>query len=260
MEPIPFALLATACVMGGMTLLWLVSLILRDSGIVDVFWGMAFVIVAWLGVAAGTGALERRWVLAMLVSVWGLRLCIRIGRRNLGKPEDFRYAAWREAAGPAWWWRSLFKVFWLQGAVAMVVALPLLAGATGTTPATLTPVDLLGIAVWMIGFAFEAIGDLQLDRFRADPSNRGTILDTGLWRWSRHPNYFGDALLWWGFGIIAVLTPMGLPALLGPALMSFLLIKVSGVAMLERAMSTRPGWDAYASRTNAFLPRPPRGD
>lgn len=258
MDSIPFALLATAGVMGGMTLLWLVSLVIRDSGIVDVFWGMAFVIVAWLGVVAGSGSLERRWLLATLVSIWGLRLSPRIGRRNLGKPEDFRYAAWREAAGRAWWWRSLFKVFWLQGAVAMVVALPLIAGATGGTPTTLTIVDLLGVVVWMVGLTFEAVGDFQLDRFRRDASKRGSILDTGLWRWSRHPNYFGDALLWWGFGIIGVLTPLGIPALLGPALMSFLLVKVSGVAMLERAMSARPGWDLYASRTNAFLPRPPR--
>jgi steroid 5-alpha reductase family enzyme len=258
MVPVSFLALVVVVVMGGLTLLWLASLALRDSGIVDIAWGMIFVVIAWLGVAFGPGDLARRWLLAVLVTMWGARLAIRIGRRNIGRPEDFRYAAWRERAGNAWWWRSLFKVFWLQGAVALVVALPLLAGATATRPATLTLVDALGVAVWAIGLAFEAIGDRQLDRFKADPANRGTLMQTGLWRYTRHPNYFGDALLWWGFGIIALLTPLGIPALVGPALMSFLLVRVSGVAMLERAMSTRPGWEAYARRTNAFIPRPPR--
>jgi steroid 5-alpha reductase family enzyme len=243
--------------MVAMTVLWLVSLALRDSGIVDVFWGVAFVLVVWLGVAFGPGDPARRWLMAALVTVWGVRLAVRIGRRNLGKPEDFRYAAWRAQAGRSWWWRSLFKVFWLQGAVAVVVSLPLLAAATSETPAGLTFVDALGALVWVVGITFEAVGDLQLDRFKADPANKGQLIVTGLWRLSRHPNYFGDALLWWGFGIIAVLTPFGIPALIGPALMTFLLVRVSGVAMLERAMSTRPGWAEYASRTNAFVPWKP---
>lgn len=245
-------------VMGGMTLLWLLSLALKDSGIVDVVWGLVFVVVAWIGVLMGTGVESRRLMLAAMVTLWGLRLAIRIGRRNLGKPEDFRYAAWREEAASEWWWRSLFKVFWLQGAVALIVAFPLIAAAVGETPETLTLVDWLGALIWLVGLGFEAVGDYQLDRFKTDPSNKGTIIQSGLWRYTRHPNYFGDALLWWGFGVVALLTPWGVPALIGPALMTFLLVKVSGVAMLERAMSSRPGWDDYARRTNAFIPWLPR--
>lgn len=254
------AYLATVvlAVMGGMAVMWLVSLALKDSGIVDVVWGLVFVVVAWIGVAMGTGVESRRLMLAAMVTIWGLRLAIRIGRRNLGKPEDFRYAAWRREAGDAWWWRSLFKVFWLQGVVALVVALPLMAAAVGKTPEGLTLVDYLGALIWLVGLGFESIGDAQLDRFKADPANKGTIIRSGLWRYTRHPNYFGDALLWWGFGVVALLTPWGVPALVGPALMSFLLVKVSGVAMLERAMSSRPGWDEYARRTNAFIPWFPR--
>lgn len=254
------AYLATVilAVMGGMAVLWLVSLALKDSGIVDVVWGLVFVVMAWIGVAMGTGVQSRRLMLALMVTIWGLRLAIRIGRRNFGKPEDFRYAAWRREAGDAWWWRSLFKVFWLQGVVALVVALPLMAAAVGETPEGLTLLDYLGALIWLVGLGFESIGDAQLDRFKADPANRGTIIRNGLWRYTRHPNYFGDALLWWGFGVVALLTPWGVPALVGPALMSFLLVKVSGVAMLERAMSSRPGWDEYAQRTNAFIPWFPR--
>jgi len=254
------AYLATVvlAVMGGMAVLWLVSLALKDSGIVDVVWGLVFVVVAWIGVVMGIGVQSRRLLLAAMVTLWGLRLAIRIGRRNLGKPEDFRYAAWRREAGDAWWWRSLFKVFWLQGVVALVVALPLMAAAVGKTPEGLTLVDYLGAFIWLVGLSFESIGDAQLDRFKADPANKGTIIQSGLWRYTRHPNYFGDALLWWGFGVVALLTPWGVPALIGPALMSFLLVKVSGVAMLERAMSSRPGWDEYARRTNAFIPWFPR--
>jgi steroid 5-alpha reductase family enzyme len=258
MEGSSFFLLSTAVVMTAVTLLWLLSLAIRDSSIVDIAWGMLFVLVAWLGVAVGPGDPTRRWLVAVLVTVWGIRLSVRIGRRNIGRPEDFRYAAWRERAGNAWWWRSLFKVFWLQGAVAVVVSLPLVAVAVGTTPEGLTAIDILGIAVWLTGFGFEAVGDHQLDRFKANPANRGGIIETGLWRYTRHPNYFGDALLWWGLGVIGLLTPWGLPALVGPALMTFLLVRVSGVAMLESSMSTRPGWDRYAASTSAFIPRPPR--
>jgi steroid 5-alpha reductase family enzyme len=252
-----FILAAAGVVMGIVTALWLVSLAIRDSSIIDVVWGVLFIAIAWMGVAFGGGDPSRRWLLAVLVTVWGGRLAIRIGKRNLGHPEDFRYAAWRERAGKAWWWRSLFKVFWLQGVVALFVALPLLAAATGKTPEGLTVVDWLGAAVWVVGFGFEAIGDRQLDRFKADPASKGRILDTGLWRYTRHPNYFGDALLWWGIGLVALLTPYGLPALLGPALMTWLLRNVSGVAMLEKTMSARPGWDEYAGRTSPFVPRPP---
>ena len=145
--------------------------------------------------------------------------------------------------------------------MAIIVAAPLLAAATSTTPEGLTVVDALGVLVWLTGITFEAVGDWQLDRFKADPANRGKLMDRGLWATTRHPNYFGDALLWWGYGVIALLTPWGIPALLGPALMTFLLVRVSGVAMLEKAMASRPGWAEYAARTNAFVPWfPARGN
>ena len=258
MSLVPFAAVALAAVVAAMVLLWLLSLVLRDSGIVDIAWGLLFVGISWLGLAIGDGSMSRRVLVAVLVSVWGIRLAARIGRRNIGRPEDYRYAAWREQAGRAWWWRSLLKVFLLQGVVAWVVSLPLLVVAAGETPARLTALDALGLIVCGVGLFFESVGDAQLDRFKADPANRGTLIETGLWRYTRHPNYFGDACFWWGIGVVALLVPWGVVAAIGPAVMTFVLTRLSGVAMLERAMSTRPGWDAYAQRTSSFIPRPPR--
>ncbi|HEX6130106.1 MAG TPA: DUF1295 domain-containing protein [Actinomycetota bacterium] len=257
-----FALAAVSLVtlLAAGTALWLVSLRRNDVSIVDVAWGPAFAVVAALGLAFGEGARPRRLLVAALVAVWAARLAARIWRRNRGRGEDRRYRAFRERYGPERYrWLSLFQAFWLQAALAWVVSLPLQLAATAPAPEGLVPLDLLGALVWAVGFAFEAVGDAQLDRFAADPANRGRVMDRGLWRYTRHPNYFGDAVLWWGLGLIALAVPWGWVGLAGPALMTFLLLRVSGVAMLERDIAERrPGYRAYAARTSAFVPWPPR--
>jgi steroid 5-alpha reductase family enzyme len=177
-----------------MTLLWLASLALKNSSIVDIFWGAGFVISAWAAFAlTPEGFAGRKWLLVILTSIWGLRLTLHILTRNWGKGEDFRYQVWRKEAGAAWWWRSFFKVFLLQGILMWIIATPLLRAQISATPTQMTFLDYLAIPVWLVGFFFEAMGDWQLARFKANPANKGKVLNTGVWRYTRHPNYFGDA-------------------------------------------------------------------
>jgi steroid 5-alpha reductase family enzyme len=241
----------------AVSLLWLLSLALHDAGIVDVFWGPGFVGVFWLTFALSPEtAVARQWLLGALLTLWGLRLAAHIGRRNWGRAEDFRYARWRQEAGPSWWWRSYFKVFLLQGGLLWLVSLPLIAvNAYGGPP--LGRLDGAAVLLWLAGFIFEAGGDWQLSRFRADPANQGALLTSGLWRYTRHPNYFGDAVQWWAFYLFA-LAAGAWWTVLSPLAMTFLLRRVSGVAMLERALQeTKPGYAAYMARTNAFFPGRP---
>jgi steroid 5-alpha reductase family enzyme len=197
-------LLAGGVILGLMILLWLLSVALRNSSIVDIFWGTGFVVVAWTAfLLTPDGFLPRKLLLAGLVTVWGLRLSTHILRRNWGKPEDFRYARWREESGRRWWWFSFFKVFLLQGILLWIISTPLIAAQVSRLPGRLGWLDALGVVVWAIGFFFEAVGDAQLERFKADPANKGKLLATGVWRYTRHPNYFGDAAQWWGYFLIA---------------------------------------------------------
>jgi steroid 5-alpha reductase family enzyme len=201
----------------------------------------------------------RSWLVACLVTLWGARLSAHILRRRHGQEEDPRYQAMRASRGRAFWWRSLFTVFWLQGTILWFVALPLLVAVRSEQPAALTAVDGVGCLLFAVGFGFEVVGDLQLRRFKADPSNRGQVLDSGLWRCTRHPNYFGDATLWWGLFTIAAATPGGWLTGLSPALMTFLLMRVSGVTLLEQSLTaSKPGYRAYIARTPAFFPWFPR--
>jgi steroid 5-alpha reductase family enzyme len=247
--------LAVAACMGG---LWLASLALRNASIVDVFWGLGFALIAAVGLAhAGSDAAPRQWLVAAVVGVWGLRLAGYLGWRNAGRGEDPRYAAMRRHWGARFSWVSLFTVFGLQGVLMWIVSLPVqvVMRAPG---GPLGALDALGVAVCAIGIGFEAIGDWQLARFKADPANAGRVMDRGLWRYTRHPN-FGDACVWWGLFAIAVGTPLGPWSIVGPALMTFLLLRVSGVALLERSIGRRrPEYARYAERTSAFFPRPPR--
>ena len=238
------------------TAAWLVSLVRRDAGVADVLWGPAFAVLAWLHVV-GRGAADTRGLLvAVLVTIWGLRLGLHIAVRSRGWGEDPRYAAMRRVHGPRFRWRSMFTVFWLQGLILWVVALPLYAAQGG---GSLWWLDALALACVLAGFTFETVGDRQLQRFRADPANRGRVLDRGLWRYTRHPNYFGDALLWWGIFLFAAATPAGWGTVVSPLLMTFLLLRVSGVPLLERGLAeTRPGYAEYVRRTSAFVPWWPR--
>lgn len=238
---------------------WLVSLILRDVSIVDIGWGLGFVVITWVARAAGTGDDARSTLQAVLVTLWGLRLCSYLLLRNWGRPEDYRYAAMRRRIGPSYTFLSVFMVFGLQGVLMLVVSLPVQAVQALASTAPLGPLDFLAVAMFCIGFFFEAVGDLQLTRFKANPDNQGKLLDTGVWAWTRHPNYFGDALQWWAFGLFALSVPGAAWTLIGPALMTFLLLRISGVHLLERGLRKRkPGYEAYAERTPTFIPRPPR--
>lgn len=238
--------------LGLMTLLWLLSLALRDSSIVDVYWGAGFAVLAWTYRSLSTGFDARSLLLAVLVSIWGLRLAVHIFVRNAGKGEDFRYRAWREEHGSNWWWRSFFQVFMLQGILMWIVSLPLLAamesGADGWTV-----LDIAGGLFWLVGFIFEAGGDWQLARFKSKPENKGKLLTSGFWSLTRHPNYFGDAAVWWGYFLFAL--PAGWWTIFSPAIMTFLLMRVSGVAMLERTMKVKPGYEKYMQNTPAFFPK-----
>ena len=258
MEFIDIYSIALLVILGCMTILWLVSLWLKNSSIVDIFWGTGFVIANWIYfILAPDGFPLRKWLIGILVTIWGLRLSFHILRRNWGKPEDFRYQVWRREAGTRWWWLSFFRVFLLQGILMWIISAPLLAAQRGVKPAHLIPFDFLGIAIWGIGFFFEAVGDLQLARFKADPTNKGKVMDRGVWRFTRHPNYFGDSGQWWGYYLIAAFAGGGW-TIFSPILMTLFLLRVSGVALLEKTMEKRPGYQEYIEKTSAFLPWFPR--
>jgi len=249
-------LAVTAALMLGV---WLLSLIKKDASIVDTFWGLGFVLIAAVCCAIGEGYEMRRALITALTAIWGLRLAGHIFFRNKGTGEDFRYKAMRARHGNRFPVVSLYSVFAVQGLLMWVISLPLQIGETSRLPARLTWLDWAGATIWLIGFGFESIGDLQLARFKADVKNKGKVMDRGLWRFTRHPNYFGDALLWWGLFLIALSTPSGSWTLISPLIMTVLLMKVSGVALLEKTLiKTKPEYRDYAERTNAFFPWLPR--
>jgi len=252
-------LLSGTVILGLMSALWLLSLALKDASIVDIFWGSGFVIVFWLtNLLIHERLTPRIILLGTLVTVWGLRLSAHIFFRNAGKSEDFRYAAWREEASHSWWWRSYFKVFLLQGVLMWVIAIPLIAAQTGDATGLVKCLDTSGAALWLVGFIFEAGGDWQLKRFKANPDNNRKLLNSGLWSLTRHPNYFGDATQWWGFWLIAA-SAGAFWTIFSPILMTFLLMRVSGVTMLEKTLKeTKSGYADYIERTSAFFPWPPR--
>jgi steroid 5-alpha reductase family enzyme len=253
------SLVGLALLLACFVSLWLLSLYWRDASIVDPFWGPSFIIVTFGYVLTTSGAPDRRSLVLALVAIWGSRLGAHLLLRNPGRGEDFRYRAWRVEHGSRWWWRSLLQVFVLQAVIAWVVSWPLLAAVSSPEPPHLTWVDVAGVGVWMVGMGFETIGDWQLARFKADPANRARVMDGGLWRYTRHPNYFGDALVWWGLFLPAAATPAGWWTAVSPALMTFLLMRVSGVALLEATLKTRkPGYAEYVARTSAFVPWPSR--
>jgi steroid 5-alpha reductase family enzyme len=247
-----------AVIMGFMILLWLFSLSIKNSSIVDIFWGAGFVIINGIYfLLTPDGFLIRKLMIGVLVTTWGLRLSAHIFRRNWGKPEDFRYQKWREENGKRWWWWSFFQVFLLQGLLLWIISTPLLAAQYLPLPDHLTFLDFLGAVLWLMGFFFESVGDYQLSRFLAQPENKGKIMDRGVWRYTRHPNYFGDATQWWGYYVIAA-SAGGWWTIFSPIIMTTLLLRVSGVALLEKTMGTKPGYKEYIEKTSAFIPWFPR--
>jgi steroid 5-alpha reductase family enzyme len=232
---------------------WLVSLVRKDVSIVDSMWSLMFLIAAVIFLTLGeTG--PRATLTVTLVAIWALRLSAHITWRNWGEGEDYRYQNIRANNSPGFEFKSIYIVFGLQGALAAVISLPLMSAIGGARP--MGVLDVAAVLVWIVGFVFEALGDLQLAQFRSNPDNKGKVLQSGLWSLTRHPNYFGDFCIWWGFYLFA-LSAGGWWTIVAPLLMSFLLLKVSGVAMLEKDIGERrPEYAAYVRETNAFFPGP----
>ena len=240
----------------AMATLWLVSLALRDASIVDIWWGPGFVLIAAVAYLTVPDVGPRGTLLVIATALWGLRLGVYLFVRNAGHGEDPRYQAMRRHWGPRFAWVSAVTVFTLQGVLQWVVSLPAQVGiAAGSAAGELGALAYLGVAAFALGLGFEALGDIQLSRFRADPANAGQVMNRGLWRYTRHPNYFGDCVAHWGIFAIAWTGVASAFTLIGPALMTFLLLRVSGVAMLERSMhKRRPEYARYQAETNAFFP------
>ncbi len=241
--------------------LWLVSLAKRDASIVDPCWGLGFVIVAWVTAWQSGGTLPRGWLMIGLVTLWGLRLSGFLTLRNRGHGEDRRYAAMRHKHGPRFWWVSFLTVFCLQAVLMWIISMPVQATVfegSGWAGADATAwLTWLGVAAWTVGFFFESVGDWQMARFRARSDSAGKVMDRGLWRYTRHPNYFGDFCVWWGLFAIAAAGGHGW-TVFSPLLMSLLLLRVSGVSLLEKDISQRrPGYRDYVHRTSSFFPWPP---
>lgn len=241
-----------------MVLAWLISLVKVDAGVADIAWAAGLVAVAWISWWVGDGLADRRSLLVAMVTIWGLRLAAHLVIRSHGRPEDMRYASMRQRAGGRFPLTSLFTVFLARGVVMFVVSLPVQLAMTPTHP-EVGIVSIIGVVIWGVGLFFETVADAQLSRFRNDPDVEGQVLDWGLWRYSRHPNYFGELGIWWGLALVAAETTDARWALIGPALLTVLILGVTGVPPLERHLQERyEGYADYATRTSTLLPRKPK--
>jgi steroid 5-alpha reductase family enzyme len=248
-----FLLYSAVLIFLYMTGVFCLAQIKKDNSIVDIAWGLGFIAVALLTFFLEEGFTLRQVVVCGLVFLWGMRLALHIALRKRGKGEDFRYAKWRKDWGRWFVLRSYFQIFMLQGLFLFIIALPILL-INLSQRERLTAVDLIGIGVWCIGFFFEAVGDCQLKQFKKRIENKGKIITSGLWKYTRHPNYFGEVVMWWGIFLIGLSIEKGWIAILSPLTISFLLLRVSGVTMLEKKYQGNPEFEAYAKRTNAFFP------
>jgi steroid 5-alpha reductase family enzyme len=248
----PF-LTAAAAVFIYMTAVFLIALFKKDNSIVDIAWGPGFILVAAVTFFLKPGFEARHILITLLVAVWGIRLAAHIFWRSRGKGEDFRYAKWRKEWGRWFVLRSFFQVFTLQGAFMLIISLPIIL-VNRSQEKGVTILDALGTALWLVGFIFEAVSDRQLREFKTRPESRGRIMTTGLWKYSRHPNYFGEAAMWWGVFLVALATPGGWISIISPITINFLLINVSGIPMLEKKYRGNPEFAAYARRTSPFFP------
>ena len=238
-----------------LVLLWILSVIIKNASIIDPFWGTGFVILITYYIFDTQNLNPETQLLWILTTVWGLRLSLFLLKRNWGKGEDYRYQQFRKDYGEKrYWWFSFFQVFLLQGVLMSIVALPLLGTVMNSHTDHLGPGDYLVIVIWLIGFIFEAVGDFQLEQFKKNRKDKSEVLRTGLWKYTRHPNYFGNAMIWLAFGIMAIINGSYF-TFIGTVVMIYLLLKVSGVSLLERTLKTsKPEYADYASKTSAFIP------
>jgi len=250
---------SAASLFSVLTILWVVSVRMKDTSIIDIFWGMGFVLVSWISFFFGSGEGLLHLLLPILASVWGIRLTIFLFLRNWGNGEDYRYQAFREKVGPSYWWKSLFFVFYFQGTCCLLIALPLMFGIASKSGSSPTLPVLFGGLLWGIGMFFEIVADDQMAAFRKNPENQGKIMNRGIWRFSRHPNYFGESTLWWGIYISVLSLPSAAWMVISPLLITFMIVKVTGVANLERHLRSRkPGYAEYVQTTSMFFPWPPK--
>jgi len=238
---------------GYMTLWFLISWFKKRNDVADVAWGLGFVLLAWASFFLSGGSGPRGVLVGILVSVWGLRLAWHIHARHRAKAEDYRYLAWRRQWGRWFYVRSYAQVYLLQGALLFLVSLPVLM-INRRPSGTLSLLDSIGVCIWLFGFLFESVGDAELARFVKYPLNKGKLLRSGLWRYTRHPNYFGEVALWWGIWLIALGVPGGWFGIVGPLTITILILKVSGIPMLEKKMAEHPDFAQYARSTSVFLP------
>jgi len=242
-----------------MAVIFIVASFKKDNSIVDIAWGLGFILVALLFFFLEREFAVRHILVTVLVLIWGARLAVHIFIRNRGRGEDFRYAQWRREWGKWFLFRGFFQIFMLQGLLLLVIAYPVIltnhSGEEG-----ISYMDLAGVILWVTGFFFEAVGDFQLSRFKRDPGNKGKIMRSGLWKYTRHPNYFGEAVMWWGIFLIALSVRLGWTAIISPFLITFLLLRVSGVTMLEKKYVGNKEFEEYAKKTSAFFPWLPKKD
>lgn len=250
---------AIACFAVGiaiMIVLWLLAIRLKDVSIIDIWWGPGFAVSAWVAYAvAGDPTTPRDFWVAVLASIWALRLGFALLRRKLGhRGEDKRYTNLRKKVPGNFNIWALKHVYLNQGCVQFVVGVPVLLAIVQPAPALFGPIAWVGVALYVIGLYFEAVGDWQMDRFRADPANKGRIIETGLWRYTRHPNYFGDVAVWTGLALVSLDHWTGVFGFIGPIAIGYVLIRITGLPLMERYLMKRPGYAEYAARTSAFVP------
>jgi steroid 5-alpha reductase family enzyme len=246
----------TAVVIIYMTAWFLVALWRHRNDVADVAWGFGFLLVALTSMLLN-GAAARPLLIAILVAAWGIRLSLYVYFRNRKKPEDFRYRKWREEWGSSFYIRSYLQVFILQSLLLVLISLPVMYVSSVPNP-PLGYSDIIGVLLWAMGFVFETVGDYQLRCFTRDPMNKGRIMTSGLWRFTRHPNYFGEVVLWWGIFLIALSVRGGWRTIIGPMTITYLILKVSGIPMLEAKYRGNLQYEDYARRTSSFFPMPPR--
>ena len=250
-------LLTGGAVLLYMTIWFALSLLLKRNDIADIAWGMGFVFAAVVSLAAGGFFAPRAVLVSLLVLIWGLRLSLHIHARNRSRGEDKRYKQWREQWGKWFYPRSFLQIYMLQGVLLVIVSVPVIFINASTTT-RFSWVDFAGVAIWLFGICFEAIGDWQLLRFVRNPANKGVLMTSGLLHYSRHPNYFGEVTLWWGIYLMTLSIPNGWLTIIGPLTITFLILKVSGIPMLEKHYEGRADFEEYKRRTSAFLPLPPK--
>jgi steroid 5-alpha reductase family enzyme len=237
--------------------LFIISVIIKRNDIADIAWGSGIFLVALTSYLTGVQTTVT-FILVILAGLWGLRLTGRIFLRNIKKGEDFRYKKWRDTWGSAFYIRSFFQVYVLQGFLMMVIGYPFMHAAVYGGELDWTVLSSVGLVVWLLGYFFEVVGDFQLDRFISNPQNKGEVMDRGLWKYTRHPNYFGEVTMWWGVWLIVVNAPYGALAIISPVVITFFILKVSGIPMLEKKFELDEKFQVYKKKTSVFFPLPPR--